>query len=215
LLGEKDLVFVDQEIHSELHPDKKISFKKLARECHNLGLQMVQTAWYDNTTNDVDVETGQGDAYSAYAYASQLAEVEVDTETGKVDVLRIVSATDAGKAINPSNVEGQIEGGAVMGIGYGLTEEIKVQQGFLKTRSLGEYMIPTSMDVPRIDPHIVEVPVSRGPYGAKGVGEPALIPTTPAMLNAIADAVDVRVTELPANLENLHRLIREKGEGPK
>ena len=215
LLGEKDLVFVDQEIHSKLHPDKKISIKKLARECHNLGLQMVQTAWYDNTTNDVDAETGQGDAYSAYAYASQLAEVEVDTETGKVDVLRIVSATDAGKAINPSNVEGQIEGGAVMGIGYGLTEEIRVQQGFLKTRSLGEYMIPTSMDVPRMDPHIVEVPVSRGPYGAKGVGEPALIPTTPAILNAIADAVGVRVTELPANLENLHRLIREKGEGSK
>jgi CO/xanthine dehydrogenase Mo-binding subunit len=174
---------------------------------------MVQTAWYDNTTKDVDHETGQGDAYSAYAYASQLAEVEVDTETGKVDVLRIVSATDAGKAINPSSVEGQIEGGAVMGIGYGLTEEIKVEKGYLKTGSLGEYMIPTSLDVPRIDPHIIEVPVSRGPYGAKGVGEPALIPTTPAILNAIADAVDVRVTELPANLENLHRLIREKKKG--
>lgn len=213
LLGERDLVFVDEEIHSEFHPDKKISFKKLTKECHNRGLQMVQTAWYDNTTKDVDHETGQGDAYSAYAYASQLAEVEVDTETGKVDVLRIVSATDAGKAINPSSVEGQIEGGAVMGIGYGLTEEIKVEKGYLKTGSLGEYMIPTSLDVPRIDPHIIEVPVSRGPYGAKGVGEPALIPTTPAILNAIADAVDVRVTELPANLENLHRLIREKKEG--
>jgi CO/xanthine dehydrogenase Mo-binding subunit len=213
LLGERDLVFVDEEIHSEFHPDKKISFKKLTKECHNRGLQMVQTAWYDNTTKDVDHETGQGDAYSAYAYASQLAEVEVDTETGKVDVLRIVSATDAGKAINPSSVEGQIEGGAVMGIGYGLTEEIKVEKGYLKTGSLGEYMIPTSLDVPRIDPHIIEVPVSRGPYGAKGVGEPALIPTTPAILNAIADAVDVRVTELPANLENLHRLIREKKKG--
>jgi CO/xanthine dehydrogenase Mo-binding subunit len=100
LLGEKDLVFADEEIHSESHPDKKIGFKKLSKECHNRGLQMVQTAWFDNTTKDVDHETGQGDAYSAYAYASQLAEVEVDTETGKVDVLRIVSATDAGKAIN-------------------------------------------------------------------------------------------------------------------
>jgi len=69
--------------------------------------------------------------------------------------------------------------------------------------------------VPRIEPHIVEVPVSRGPYGAKGVGEPALIPTTPAILNAIADAIDVRVTELPASLENLHRLIREKEEDSK
>jgi CO/xanthine dehydrogenase Mo-binding subunit len=91
-----------------------------------------------------------------------------------------------------------------------LTEEIKVEKGYLKTGSLGEYMIPTSLDVPRIDPYIIEVPVSRGPYGAKGVGEPALIPTTPAILNAIADATGIRVTQLPANLENLHRLIREK-----
>ncbi len=215
LLGEKDLVFVDEEIHSESKPDRKISFRRLAKECHNRGLPMVENAWFDNTTKDVDPDTGQGDAYSAYAYASQLAEVEVDTETGKVDVLRIISATDAGRAINPSNVEGQIEGGAVMGIGYGLTEAIKTEGGYLKTKSLGEYMIPTSLDVPRIEPHIIEVPVSKGPYGAKGVGEPALIPTTPAILNAIADAVDVRVTDLPASLENLHRLIREKEKDSK
>jgi CO/xanthine dehydrogenase Mo-binding subunit len=214
-LGEKDLVFVDGEIHSESQPEKKISFNKLAEECHNRGLPMVQTAWYDNTTKDVDPLTGQGDAYSAFAYASQLAEVEVDTETGKVDVLRIISATDAGKAINPSNVEAQIEGGAVMGIGYGLTEEIKVEGGYPKTRSLGEYMIPTSLDVPAIEPHIVEVPAPRGPYGAKGVGEPALIPTTPAVLNAITDAVGVRVKELPANLENLYRLIHQRKEAGK
>jgi CO/xanthine dehydrogenase Mo-binding subunit len=215
ILGEKDLVFVDEEIHSESHPDKKISFKKLSKECHNRGLQMVETAWHDNTTEDVNPETGQGDAYSAFAFATQLAEVEVDTETGKVDVLRLISATDAGKAINPSNVEGQIEGGAVMGIGYGLTEEIKTEGGYLKTKSLGEYMIPTSLDIPRIEPHIVEVPVSRGPYGAKGVGEPALIPTTPAVLNAIADATGIRVTRLPADLETLHRLVEETRKGSK
>lgn len=171
---------------------------------------MVETAWHDITTKDVNPETGQGDAYSTYAYAAQLAEVAVDTETGEVEVLRIVAVADVGKAINPSNVEGQIEGGVAMGLGYALTEEIKEEGGYLKTRNLGEYMIPTSMDVPPIDPHIVEVPVSSGPYGAKGVGEPALIPTAPAILNAIANAIGVRVTELPANLENLHRLIREK-----
>jgi CO/xanthine dehydrogenase Mo-binding subunit len=215
ILDAKDLAFADEEIFSETNPDKKISFKKLAKECHNRGYQMVETAWHDNTTSDVLPETGQGDAYSAYSYASQLAEVEVDTETGKVDVLRIISATDAGRAINPSNVEGQIEGAASMGVGYALTEEIKVEGGYLKTKSLGEYMIPTSLDMPPIDPHIIEVPVSKGPYGAKGVGEPALIPTAPAILNAIADAVGVRVTDLPANLENLHRLIREKEKGTK
>ncbi|MDI6762878.1 MAG: molybdopterin-dependent oxidoreductase [Thermodesulfobacteriota bacterium] len=210
ILGERDLLFLDEEIFSESHPERRISFRQLAKEGHLRGLPMVETAWHDITTKDVNPETGQGDAYSTYAYAAQLAEVAVDTETGEVEVLRIVAAADVGKAINPSNVEGQIEGGVAMGLGYALTEEIKEEGGYLKTRNLGEYMIPTSMDVPPIDPHIVEVPVSSGPYGAKGVGEPALIPTAPAILNAIANAIGVRVTELPANLENLHRLIREK-----
>jgi len=215
ILKEKDLVFVDEEIHSEAYPHKRIGFKELCKECHQRGLQTVETAWFDNTTEDTDPGTGQGNAYSAYAYASQLAEVEVDVATGKVEVLRIVSATDAGKAINPANVEGQIEGGAAMGIGYALSEEIKLEKGYVRTKSLGEYMIPTSLDVPSIESHIVEVPVSKGPYGAKGVGEPALIPTAPAILNAIADAVGIRVIDLPANLENIYRLIEEKEKAPK
>ena len=210
ILGEKDLAFEDEEVRSVANPEKSITFKKLAKECHLKGLQIVETAWHDVTTRDVDPETGQGKAYSTYAWASQLAEVEVDTETGKVEVLRIVAAHDVGKAINPSNVEAQIEGGVVMGLGYALEEEIKQEGGYIKNKSLGEYMIPTSLDVPPIDPHIIEVPVSDGPHGAKGVGEPALIPTAPAILNAICNALDVRITELPSNLENLHRLIREK-----
>jgi len=209
ILGEKDLVFVDGEIRSE-YPGKSISFQKLAKECHLRGKQIVETAWHDITTKDVDPETGQGDAYSTYAYAAQLAEVEVDTETGEIQVLRILAAHDVGKAINPSNVEAQIEGGVVMGMGYALEEEIKMAGGFLKTASLGEYMLPTSMDVPVIEPYIVEVPVSKGPYGAKGVGEPALIPTAPAIINAVCNALDIRITELPANLERIQRLIREK-----
>jgi CO/xanthine dehydrogenase Mo-binding subunit len=209
ILEEKDLVFVNGEILSE-YPEKRISFRDLAKECHLRGLKIVETAWHDIMTKDVDPETGQGDAYATYGWASQLAEVEVDTETGKVEVLRVVAAHDVGKAINPSNVEGQIEGGVVQGMGYALTEEIEQEGGYLKTNSLGEYMIPTSMDVPRIESQIVEVPVPDGPYGAKGVGEPALIPTAPAILNAICDALDIRITELPANLENVKRLILEK-----
>lgn len=214
ILGEKDLLFVDSEIRSE-YPDKRISFKALAKECHMRGLPIVETAWEDITTKDVDPETGQGDAYAAYAWASQLAEVEVDTETGKVEVLRIVAVHDVGKAINPSNVEGQIEGGVLQGMGFALTEEIVQEGGYLKTRSLGEYMIPTSMDMPRIESHIVEVPLPDGPYGAKGVGEPALIPTPPAILNAICHALDIRVTELPANPENIKSLILKKGKEDK
>ena len=138
-----------------------------------------------------------------------LAEVEVDTDTGAVEVLRLVSATDAGKAINPLNIEGQIEGGVAMGIGYALSEEIKQEEGYLKTASLADYMVPTSLDMPRIESHIIEVPVSSGPYGAKGIGEPASIPTAPAILNAISNALGFRVTDLPATPENILRLIRE------
>jgi len=210
ILGQTDLVFGDDKVYSLSHPEKIISFKDLAKAAHLRGLPMVETAWHDITTKDVDPQTAQGDAYSAYAYATQLAEVEVDTETGEVQVLRVVTATDAGEAINPMNVEGQIEGGVAMGLGYSLTEEIALEGGYLKTPSLGDYLIPTSLDVPPIETHIVEVPVSTGPYGAKGVGEPASIPTAPAIMNAIAAALGVRVAELPATPENLLRLIQEK-----
>lgn len=209
ILGEEDVVFVDSEIRSE-QPGQAISFRELARECHARGKQIVETAWHNNTTQDVDPESGQGDAFSTYAYATHMVEVEVDTETGKVEVLRVLAAHDVGKAINPANIEAQVEGGVSMGLGYALTEEIKEEGGHVKTRSLGEYMLPTSLDVPSIETHIIEEAAPQGPYGAKGVGEPALIPTAPAILNAIADALDIRVTELPANPENLHRLIKKK-----
>ena len=212
LLGESDLLFSDGEVRSP-SGKKRVSFPELARACHLRGVQIVETAWHDITTKDVDPATGQGDAYATYAWASQLAEVEVDTETGKVEVLRIVAAHDVGKAINPSNIEAQIEGGIAQGLGFALTEEIVQEGGYLKTQSLGEYMIPTSLDVPAIESHIVEVPVSTGPYGAKGVGEPALIPTAPAILNAICDALDIRITDLPATMENIQQLVREKGKG--
>ena len=210
ILGADDLVFAEGRVYSESDPGKKVSMAKVAKATHLAGLPVVATAWHDITTKDVDPETGQGDAYSTYAWASQLAVVEVDTDTGKVDVLRVIAAHDVGKAINPKNVEGQIEGGVATGLGYALEEVVKIKDGMVQTTSLSEYMLPTCTDVPKIECHILEVPAPDGPYGAKGVGEPALIPTAPAILNAVANAVGVRVTDLPANLENLHRLIREK-----
>lgn len=214
-LGMQDLVFANGQVSSRSCPEKRISFAKLAKATHLAGKSVVATAWQDNTSKDVDPETGQGDAYSTYAWASQIAVVEVDTETGKVEVLRVVAAHDVGKAINPQNVEAQIEGGVATGLGYALEEEILIKDGIVQTTKLSEYMLPTTMDVPPIESHIVEVPTLEGPYGAKGVGEPALIPTAPAILNAIANAVGVRVTTLPANLENLHRLIRKQEKNNK
>ena len=118
-----------------------------------------------------------------------------------------ISVTDVGKALNPLNCEAQIEGGVVQGLGYALEEEIKEEGGYVKTGTLGEYMIPTSLDIPTIEVHLLEVTEPKGPYGAKGVGEPALIPTPPAVLNAVRDALGLRIHKLPANLENVYHLI--------
>jgi len=186
-----------------------ITVAQVANEIHRRGRRCQSWGWHDNATKDVDPETSQGDAYATYGWATQLAEIEVDTETGQVKILRIVSATDAGKAINPIAVEGQIQGGAAMGMGYALYEEHILEKGITRTTSLAFYLVPTSMDVPEIECEIVEVPDPKGPFGAKGVAEPATIPTTPAILNAIYDAIGVRIAETPATPERIYLAIQE------
>ena len=128
-----------------------------------------------------------------------MAEVLVDKETGQVDVIRIIAAHDVGKAINPVMVEGQIEGGVVMGIGMCLMESYRSGA----TNSFREYIMPTTLDFPEIIPIIMEDKHPLGPFGAKGVGEPSMIPSAPAILSAIYDAVGVKVTELPCTAEKI------------
>ena len=182
----------------------------VAERARNTGRQCTAMGLFNITTPDVDPETNQGDAYATYTFASQAVEVEVDTDTGEVDVLRVVAAHDVGKALNPLGVEGQIEGGVAMGVGYALIESLILEEGRPRTPSFSEYLLPTIMDVPPIVSLIVEDEEPTGPYGAKGVGEPATIPTAPAIINAIYDAVGVRVTTLPATQEAVLELLRRK-----
>ena len=156
----------------------------------------------------MDPETNQGDAYATYSYATQVVEVEVDPETGKVDVLNVAAIQDVGKAINPMLCEGQIEGGTVQGMGYGLFEEVKSKNCVVVTKNFDNFIIPTTTDIPNITSVIVEDKEPKGPYGAKGVGEPSIIPTAPAIINAIYDAIGVRIFELPANLERIRSAIQ-------
>jgi len=151
----------------------------------------------------IDLKTGQGKAADHYVYGTSVAEVEVDVETGNVKVLRIASAHDVGRAINPMLVEGQIEGGAAMGIGHALTEEILRRDGETLNPNLHDYKVPTSLDVPSIESIIIEGYGSDGPFGAKGIGEPAIIPVIPAITNAIYDAIGVRINDLPITQEKI------------
>ena len=146
---------------------------------------------------------GQGVPYATYGFAAQVAEVEVDIELGTVRVLHIHAAHDVGRAINPTQVEGQIHGGIAQGLGLALMEEYISA----RTDNLHDYLIPTVGDIPPITVHIVEDREPLGPYGAKGVGEPALVATAPAILNAIHDAVGVRVREIPATPDRVRRAI--------
>jgi xanthine dehydrogenase molybdenum-binding subunit len=140
-----------------------------------------------------------GDMHFAFSFAAQAAEVEVNTRTGEVRVLRVIVANDVGKAINPLGLQGQVEGGVVMALGNALTEHFIVEEGVVVTDRLARYRIPSIMLTPEITSFIVEHPTAQGPYGAKGVGELVSIPTTPAITIAIYNAVGVRVDRLPVD----------------
>lgn len=180
-------------------PTKRVSFSKLATRAHKKGIPLVWQGYFDPETIPLDPVTGEGVPYATYAFACHVAFVTVDTMTGEVSVEKIVAAHDVGKAIYPEGVKGQICGGVAMGVGFALMEEYIPGQ----TESMQDYYIPTCSDMPEIIPIIVESAEPSGPFGAKGVGEPALIPTAPAILNGLSDALGKRIYSLPANLERV------------
>ena len=189
-----------------------LSIKDIIMTCRSRGVLTLGHGSYNPVTTSLDQKTGQGTPYATYAFATQVVEVEVDTETGIVEVKQIVAAHDVGKAINPQNVEGQIEGGCAMGIGYALFEEIIMKDGEIQNPGMSTYLIPTAMDVPEIYPIIIEECEDSGPYGAKGVGEPALVPTAAAIANAVADALGIRMYELPLTPERIVAAIKKSKE---
>ncbi len=162
-------------------------------------------------TTPFDLETGFGSPNVAYGYVAQAVEVEVDTETGQLHILRVVCADDVGKAINPQPIEGQIEGGVVQAVGWATCENFVVEGGRVLTPNLSTYLIPTISDAPeRVESIIVEQPDPRGPWGARGMGEMPFIPLAPALVAAIHDATGVWFDELPLTPE---RVLRELTSG--
>jgi selenium-dependent xanthine dehydrogenase len=153
-----------------------------------------------------------GDMHFAYSFAAQAVEVEVDTLTGEVAVLRVIAANDVGTAINPLGLKGQVEGGIMMGLGNAITENFIVEEGRVITDRLARYRIPSIVLTPKITSFIVEHPTANGPYGAKGVGEIVSIPTTPAITNAIYNAVKVRIDRLPVDQESIVHALAGKQE---
>jgi CO/xanthine dehydrogenase Mo-binding subunit len=170
------------------------------------GYVLMAVESYDPPTQAMD-ENGQGVPYAQYGYAAQMVSLDVDIRLGTIRLHRISAAHDVGRAINPLLVEGQIHGGVAQGIGLALMEEFIPG----RTENLHDYLIPTIGDIPPIDTFIVEVEDVHGPYGAKGLGEHVLIPTAPAVLNAIAHACGARIRDLPATPDKVLNAINARG----
>lgn len=176
------------------------------------GVLVVGRGHYMKPPSGVDAETGACEPCYTMSYAAVYAEVEVDTKTGVVEVNKLVSVNDIGKAINPALAEGQAEGGAAMGLGAALMENRIPAYPDMKhlPTSLCEYIVPTTADMPQLDVHFIETPSDGGPYGARAIGEMAANAQAPAIINAIYDAVGVRMTSLPATPEKILRALAEK-----
>jgi CO/xanthine dehydrogenase Mo-binding subunit len=202
------LVARDRFIYDPDNPGEKLALKEAARRCMLTGRRMIGQGWYTPPKPSLDPKTGQGNPYFVYTYATQMAEVEVDMRTGEVTVKRIAAAFDIGKAINPMLLEGQIDGGIGMGVGYALLEKVILDKGVIQNLDFRNYLIPTSLDVPTIDATLLEMHNVHGPYGAKGIGEMPNIPTPATINNAIANAIGARLYELPIDSESVWREIR-------
>ena len=193
-------------------PEWSMPLVDLVRICGSEGIHRSELAMFRAPfTDSLDPETGQGQAHPDYAYGAHAVEVAVDVETGEVEVLKSVAAHDVGQCINPAAVEGQIQGGAQNGQGYALSEEMLYEEGRLITPSFSEYLMPTAMDMPKVECIILESRSGVGPYGAKGIGEPAMTPVAPAIANAVADAIGVRVFELPITPERIVKALQQRG----
>ncbi|MFQ5895452.1 MAG: xanthine dehydrogenase family protein molybdopterin-binding subunit [Nitrospinota bacterium] len=191
-------------------PSRSIPARDAARRSYQMGRPLLAEGVYNPDPVPLDELTGQGKPFECYVFATHAAEVLVDVETGEVGVVRFVAAHDVGRAVNPLNVEGQIEGGSLQGLGLGLMEDILLEGGRALNPNLADYLIPTSLDVPgELRSVIVECFDPTGPFGAKGVAEPALNPTAPALLNAIRNACGAHITDLPATPERIWRAIQK------
>lgn len=157
---------------------------------------------------------GYGAPYWPYTFSAYGVEVAVDTLTGRVQCTKAWCAQDVGRAINPELCEGQIDGGFVMGLGYALYEDLAVKNGRIGNNRFSKYIIPTAMDVPEINKYLIEDPEHTAPYGAKGIGEPVMVPVAPAILNAIHDATGVWITELPATPEKVLAALQAQEVSP-
>jgi CO/xanthine dehydrogenase Mo-binding subunit len=209
--SEENVAFENGENYNLKNPSQKIAFEDLAFEMYMRGIPPAEYGFIKARRGYPDPETGQGDTYAAYTFGCTMAEVEVDLETGQVDVLRIVPGVAAGKIIQPAVARGQVIGCGMLGLGYALTERVLRREGRMLNPSYTDYQIPTFQDKPEMaDLVIVEDEFKYSGFGAKGVGEIAFIATPLAIANALYQALGIRFYDMPLDMEKIYFAIKER-----
>lgn len=206
-----DIVFKNKHVSSVKTPRNRVGLGDLTSSLlfrDGGGSHVMASAHFDAPCALPDPETGIGDFAMSYSFGAHAVEVEVDRDTGKITILNFVAATDCGNLINPQGAEGQVEGGVMQGIGYALYEDTKLRDGQPINPRFGTYKIPTVMTVPPIHTFWVETDDPRGLYGSKGLAEMGMVPTAPAIANAVANATGIRITELPITAEKILRALK-------
>lgn len=188
---------------------EQLPFQELSNYLYLSNRPMDVMGWWHVPELNYDAESGVGEAYFTYSYATHIAKVKIDKVTGRTQVEKIWASHDIGKAINPAGLEAQIEGGTAQGIGWALTENFKVELGKVLTDNLTTYLLPTALDVGEIESIIIEDPEPEGPWGAKGIGEPAIIPTAAAIANAVSNALGQPFNQLPVLPEQVLAMIED------
>jgi CO/xanthine dehydrogenase Mo-binding subunit len=207
--GRLDLA--DREVIDREGTGKSLPLKEVVRACASDGLPLYHVALFKAPFRNIgQFERVEGQVFPDFTFGTNGAEVAVDEETGKIQVLKLISSFDVGRAINRLSAEGQIEGGAIYGMGYALTEEVMLKEGVTVTPSFSEYLLPTSMDLPELETILIESGDGVGPFGAKGIGEPSVCSIAPAICNAVSDAIGVRIYDLPLTPEKILKAIKGK-----
>jgi len=208
---QEDLELGDGRVRVKGHPERSMEYDRVVRAGHFRagGRTLVTEAFYDPPTEMLSKDL-RGNVSAAYGFAAQAALVEVSETTGQVQVLKVASAHDVGRALNPLAAEGQIHGGIHMGLGYALSEELLIQEGRVINPQFMEYALLPASDMPEIVVQFIETVDEAGPFGAKGLGEAGIIPVAAAVANAVKDAVGVRLTELPMTPERVFRAVASR-----
>jgi CO/xanthine dehydrogenase Mo-binding subunit len=184
-----------------------VTLAELAAACAQRSISTAHLSTWRAQSGVFDPRTGQGETFPDYTYGTHAADVEVDTETGQVRVLRYAACHDVGRAINPMRVEGQIQGAVMQGLGYALAEDLCISGGYVQAALFASYLIPTALDFPDVLTGVIESGEGKGPLGARGIGEPPIGNVAATIASAIADATGVRPAELPMTPERVLGLL--------